>query len=197
MQPYATAWHSLTTLLGVAPGETVLVTGAAGSIGSAVVRMVRLAGAKVLAAIGSDRRLEVVTSSGVPSAQVINYSTHNLAEEARRLTEGRGVDAVMEIVGGDIFSASLEALAPDGRLCVIGAHGGEKVSLDLVEIFRRQIKVYGSSAYTYDDVRKIFELMSSGMLEPPPYETMPLAEAAEAHRRIGARENLGKIVLIP
>jgi NADPH:quinone reductase-like Zn-dependent oxidoreductase len=197
MLAYATAWHGLMTLLKVEPGESVLVTGAAGAIGVAGLQMAQLAGTRVFAAVGSDRKREVPISVGVPAEQVINYTTHDLAAEVRRLTQGGGVDAVMEIVGGSVFSASLDALAPDGRLCVTGAHGGEVVSLDLVEVFRRQVKIYGSSAYSYFEVRKGLELMVSGLLKPPPHETMSLSEAAEAHRRIDARQNRGKVVLLP
>jgi NADPH:quinone reductase-like Zn-dependent oxidoreductase len=197
MLSYSTAWHGLITLMNVVPGETVLVTGAAGAVGIAAVQMARLAGAWVLAAVGSDRKRGMPTSLGVPAEQVINYATHDLAGEVRRLTDGRGADAVLEIAGGSIFSASLEALAPGGRLCVIGAHAGEAVSLDLVDLFRREVKIYGSSAYTYAEVRNSLQLMGRGLLKPPPHETLPLSEAAEAHRRIHARENLGKVVLVP
>ena len=197
MQPYATAWHCLITTTGVTAGETVLITGAAGSIGVAMVRMAKLIGARVIAAVGSDSRLNTVVSAGIPLSNIINYARNDLAAEALRITNDKGVEAVIDIVGGKVFTDAFKALAPDGRLCVVGAHGGESVQLDLVEVFRRQIKILGSSGYTHEEIGKVLEMTSDGLLVVPPYETMHLSEAAEAHRRIEARENLGKIVLVP
>jgi len=197
MLSYSTAWHVLIVLLDVKPGETVLVTGAAGAIGVAMIKMARLAGARVLAGIGSARRRDALVALGVAPEAIVDYGTQDLAVEVRRLTEGRGADAVVEIAGGAIFSAALGALAPDGRLCVTGAHAGEIVPLDLIDVFRRQLRIHGSSAYTAADIRKSIELMGSGQLTAPPYEVLPLAAAAEAHRRIAARENIGKVVLLP
>jgi NADPH:quinone reductase-like Zn-dependent oxidoreductase len=197
MLSYSTAWHGLVGLLGVKPGETVLVTGAAGAIGVAMINMARLAGARVLAGIGSDRRRDALVALGLATEAIIDYGSRDLAAEVRRLTDGRGADAVVDIAGGSIFAAALAALAPDGRLCVTGAHAGEVVPLDLVDVFRRQVHIHGSSAYTAADIRKSLELMGSGQLAPPPYEVMPLSNAANAHRRVAARENVGKIVLVP
>jgi NADPH:quinone reductase-like Zn-dependent oxidoreductase len=197
MLSYSTAWHGLVGLLGVKPGETVLVTGAAGAIGVAMINMARLAGARVLAGIGSDRRHDALVALGLATEAIIDYGSRDLAAEVRRLTDGRGADAVVDIAGGSIFAAALAALAPDGRLCVTGAHAGEVVPLDLVDVFRRQVHIHGSSAYTAADIRKSLELMGSGQLAPPPYEVMPLSNAANAHRRVAARENVGKIVLVP
>jgi NADPH:quinone reductase-like Zn-dependent oxidoreductase len=197
MLSYSTAWHGLIGLLAIEPGETVLVTGAAGAIGVAMINMARLAGARVLAGIGSARRRDALVALGLAPEAIIDYASHDLAAEVRRLTDGRGADAVVEIAGGTSFAAALASLAPDGRLCVTGAHAGEVVSLDLVDVFRRQVHIHGSSAYTAADIRKSLELMGSGQLAPPPYEVMPLSAAADAHRRVAARENVGKVVLVP
>lgn len=194
---HTTAWHGLVRLLQVLPGETVLVTGAAGGVGVATVQMAHLAGASVIAAVGSDAKRDVPAALGVPADRVVNYTTHDLTAEVRRLTGGRGVDAAMEIVGGAVFTAALDALALDGRLCVVGAHGGEVVNLDLIEVFRRQVKIIGSSAYTHAEVRQVLDLMGRGLLRPPPHQSLPLANAAEAHRVVEARANRGKVVLVP
>ena len=197
MLGYSTAWHVLVVLLDVKPGETVLVTGAAGAIGVAMIKMARLAGARVLAGIGSDRRRGALVALGLAPEAIIDYAAHDLAAEVRGLTDGRGADAVVEIAGGTVFSAALGAVAPDGRLCVTGAHAGEIVPLDLIDVFRRQLHIHGSSAYTAADIRKSIELMGSGQLTAPPHEVLPLSAAADAHRRIAARENVGKVVLVP
>ncbi|MBI2321346.1 MAG: zinc-binding dehydrogenase [Chloroflexi bacterium] len=197
LQTFATALHVLVTLLAVQPGETVLITGAAGGVGLAAVQVARLAGARVIAAAGADRKLDAVQRLGVAAGDCVNYATHDLAAEVRRRTDGRGIDAVMEIVGGEVFLAALDALAIDGRLGVTGAHGGEVVPINLVDLFRRQARLMGSSAYTHAEVRRALALMAAGTLRAPLGHSLPLAAAAEAHRLLAARANIGKIVLLP
>lgn len=197
LQTFATAWHVLITLLQVQPGETVLVTGAAGGVGMAAVQVARLAGARVIAAAGSDRKLEALQRFGVRAGDCVNYVTHDLAVEVRRRTGGQGVDAVMEIVGGQTFLAALDALAPDGRIGVTGGHGGDVVAVNLVDLFRRQARLIGSNAYTHAEVRTVLGLMAEGALKAPLGRTMPLAAAADAHRLLEARQSIGKIVLLP
>jgi NADPH:quinone reductase-like Zn-dependent oxidoreductase len=197
LQTFATAWHTIVDILQLRPGESVLITGAAGGVGSSAVQVAILAGARVIAAAGSEPKLVRLAEHVQRPIDTINYGTHDLTEETRRLTDGRGVDAVVEVVGGIMFQAALAALAQDGRLAVTGGHSGEVVPLNLVDLFRRQQRLLGSSAYSHADVRTVLRLMAAGALRPLVDRVLPLRDAAEAHRVIEARQAVGKIVMIP
>ena len=144
--PFATAWEALIEEIALRAGETVLITAAGGGVGSAAVQIAKLAGARVIAAAGSEEKLEKARALGADAA--IDYTREDIGDAARRLTDGRGVDAALEMTGGAILVGAIDALAPGARLATIGAHGGERVEIDFIEFFRKHIAVHGCGRST-------------------------------------------------
>ena len=192
---FAPVWHALAGRVAVRPGMTVLVNAAGGGAGSAGIQLARVLGARVLASAGSDEKLARVRAEGVEAT--INYNTEDLAARARALTSGRGVDVVLESVGGEVFHASVKALAWNGRLVAIGAHSGEIVQLDLITLFRNQWSIIGSTNCTADDIDRVFALLREGKIRPNIHRTYRLEEAALAHEDMEARRHYGRLILIP
>ena len=115
----------------------------------------------------------------------------------REATDGRGVDVVLEHVGGSVFERSLAAVADGGRVVVCGGHAGEVVDLDLIELFRHEWSVIGCARATEAELRHVIELVGRGELTPVVSEALDLADAAGAHRLMEDRRQFGKLVLIP
>lgn len=192
---FGTAWHMLLTRGGLRPGETVLVNAAGSGIGSAAVQIAKLAGARVIASAGSEAKLERARELGAD--EVINYRTTDLATAVLEMTGGRGVDLVFEHVGGELFSQALRCVTTDGRVALCGAHGGETVPVDLIDLFRREVRVIGSRVYTREELLRVLGLVAEGRLRPVVYKVLPLSEAAEGHRILERREQFGKVILRP
>lgn len=191
--PFATAWEALIEVARVRAGETVLVNAAGGGVGSAGVQIAKLAGGRVIAAAGSDEKLEKAAALGADAG--INYEREALGEAAKRLTDGRGVDVVLEMIGGKILVQSIDALAPGGRLATIGAHGGERVEIDFIEFFRKHISAHGCGRATKAQVARVLALMAEGKLKPVIHSRLPLADAGKAHKLIESRNFFGRILL--
>jgi NADPH:quinone reductase-like Zn-dependent oxidoreductase len=192
---FGTAWHVLINRGGLRPGQSVLIQAAGSGIGSAAVQVARLAGATVFATASSDRKLERARALG--AHHVINYSTGNFAERVLDLTGGRGVDVVMEHVGGEVFTRSLKCLKRNGVIVTAGAHAGEVVPLDIIPFFRGELRLVGSKNAPVTELRKVMGLVAEGKLKPVIHRTFPLADAAEAHSAVESREIVGKVVLLP
>ncbi len=192
---FLTAWHMLVGRAKVAPGETVLVIGAGSGVGSAAIQIARLHGATVIATAGSPAKLERARALGAHHA--IDHSSADVAKEARALTARRGVDVVVEHVGGRVFEAGVAALAKNGRLVTCGATIGGKVALDVNVLFGRHLTLMGSWMGRRAEQLEVLKHVASGALRPVVDSVMPLAEARRAHERIEAREHFGKIVLVP
>ena len=193
--PFATAWEALIEVIELRAGETVLVTAAGGGVGSAAVQVARLAGARVIAAAGSDEKLDKALALGADEA--INYASRNIGVEARRLTGGRGVDAALEMTGGAILAQSIDALAPGGRLATIGAHGGERLEVDFIEFFRKHISVHGCGRSTRAQVGRVLQMMAAGTLKPVIHRIFDLREAPAAHALMESRDFFGRMVMRP
>lgn len=193
--PFATAWEALVEVGRIRAGEHVIVTAAGGGVGSAGVQIAKLAGARVIAAAGADDKLEKATALGADAT--INYEKEDIGEAARALTHGRGVDAVLEMIGGRILRQSIDALADGGRLMTIGAHGGEQVDVDFIEFFRKHITVHGCGRSTKAQVRRVLALMAAGKLRPVIHKRFGLSEAAEAHALMESRKFFGRMVMTP
>jgi NADPH:quinone reductase-like Zn-dependent oxidoreductase len=192
---FLTAWHMLVTRARLEAGETCLVIGAGSGVGSAAIQVARLLGARVIATAGSARKLELARELGAD--EVIRHDQQDLATQARALTDRRGVDVVLEHVGGRVFEAGVAALARNGRLVTCGATAGNQVSLDLNLLFGRHLSLLGSWMGTRDEMLEVLEHVRAGRLRPVVDSVRPLAEARRAHERIEAREHFGKLVLVP
>jgi NADPH2:quinone reductase len=178
--------------------EWTLVMGAAGALASFVVQMAKLKGAKVIAAAGGEDRLEVARSLGAD--YTVNYREQNLEEEVRKITDGHGVDVVFENIGDpDLWPGAWDSLAINGRLVTVGYHGGGIVPLDLKKLHMRRLKVLSSAmgAGAKDVLGECLKLASEGKIKPLIGKTLPLADAAEAHRLVENNDVIGKVILEP
>ena len=193
--PFATAWEALIEEIGLRAGETVLITAAGGGVGSAAVQIAQLAGARVIAAAGSEEKLEKARALGADAA--IDYTREDIGDAARRLTDGRGVDAALEMTGGAILVGAIDALAPGARLATIGAHGGKQVEIDFIEFFRKHISVHGCGRSTKSHVEQVLRLMAEGHLKPVIHQTFALSEASAAHELMESRNFFGRMIMRP
>jgi len=198
-----TAYHMLHTTHQTTPGQTVLIHSAAGGVGIVAVQIAKAAGARVIGTVSSDSKLGLVKEYGADA--VINYATQDFAEEALKLTEGKGVDLILDAVGKPTLEKGLRCLAPFGHLMLYGRAGGPPDPLNLMTLFQKSLKVSGFVLYTVsampdkhrEGIDKSFQLMREGKLKLLIGKRFPLAEAAEAHRYMESRQSTGKLVLIP
>lgn len=193
--PFLTAWQMVVRKARVAPGDNVLVHGAGSGVGVAAIQIAKLHGARVIATAGSAAKLDRAKALGADD--VIDYTTADFAAVARSLTGKRGVDAVIEHVGGDVFTASIKAVRNGGRIVTCGATSGFHPKIDLRHIFFRQIEILGSTMGSKADLLAVLGHIAAGRIEPIVHRVLPLAEAAEGHRILEAREAFGKVVLEP
>lgn len=193
---FGTAWHVLVTRGFLQAGQTVLIQAAGSGIGSAAVQVARLAGAAaIVATASSEKKLEQAKALG--ATHLINYRKEDFAERVMAITGGRGVDVVMEHIGGEVFTKSLRCLARGGILVTVGAHAGEVVEFDIIPFFRKELRLAGSKNASVLELRKVMALVAEGKLKPIVHKAFPLAQAADAHRVVDSREFFGKVVLLP
>jgi NADPH:quinone reductase-like Zn-dependent oxidoreductase len=190
---FLTAWHMLMTRAKLARGEDVLVLAAGSGVGQAAIQIAFMHGARVFATAGSDGKLERARALG--AFEVINHHTQDVAAEILRLTNHRGVDVVIEHVGEATWAKSVRALARGGRLVTCGATTGGRGGLDLHALFAKQLSILGSYMGTKGELLRAARFFFSGQLKPAIDRTYPLADAAEAQRRLEASRQFGKIVL--
>jgi NADPH2:quinone reductase len=190
------AFNLLVSKADVKPGESVLVMGATGALGSSCVQVAKMLGAKVIAGAGADERVAVAKTYGADFA--VNYRRQNLTEEIMRLTDGHGVDVVCEnIADPTLWPGALNSLAIGGRLVTAGAHGGGQVELDVKRLYMRRLRIIGAAGTNLPDVDKALAAAAAGKVRAIIDRTMPLREAAEAHRILERNQTLGKIILDP
>ncbi len=187
---------------GVRRGETVLIHGGAGGIGSFAIQYARAVGARVIATAGSAEKLAHCRAMGAEAA--ISYRD-DWPGSIASLTEDRGVDVILDVMGAAYLEANVGALAVGGRLVVIGLQGGRKGTLDLGRLLTKRGSVLATtlrtrpvaekSAICCRVVERVWPLIDSGQIRPSPQTTYPLAEAAAAHRRLESGDNIGKVIL--
>jgi NADPH:quinone reductase-like Zn-dependent oxidoreductase len=190
---FITAWQMVVRRGEVRPGHTVLVQAAGSGVSSAAIQICKLFGARVIATTGSDEKVKLARALGADD--VINYQTQDFLAECKRLTGKRGVDVVIEHVGGEVFSKSVLATAWGGRVVTCGATSGFKPDFDLRQIFFRQVQVLGSTMGRKSDLLRVLSFVEQGKLRPVVDRVMPLREARAAHEALEKREVFGKVVL--
>ena len=191
----STAWSMVVSVAEVRAGETVLVPSASGGVASAAVQAARIAGARVIASVGAPEKVAPVRALGADV--VFCYRETSVAEVVSEATEGRGVDVVVDTTGGPRFGEHLAAMAPDGRLVTCGAHAGEVVPLDVIELFRRGHRILGFRMASPGEIRTALRMALDGRIVVPVDRTFPLSAAADAHSYMDERRHVGKIVLVP
>ena len=199
-----TAYHMLHTADAIGAGKSVLVHSAAGGVGIVAVQLAKVAGARVFGTVGDDAKKALVSAHGADV--VINYSTEKFADEVLRLTDGRGVDLILDAVGKPTFEEGLRCLAPFGHLILYGRAGGPTDPLNVATLSAKSQKVSGFMVPTVtrnfpektrESAERCFALMRDGRLKLHIGKTFPLGEAADAHRYLESRQSTGKLVLVP
>ena len=198
-----TVWSNVFMRAGLQAGETLLIQGGTSGIGVTAIQMAKALGAAVIATAGSDAKCQACLDLGADHA--INYRTADFAEEARRLTAGRGVDVILDMVAGDYIAREVAALAEDGRLVVIAVQGGVKAQFDAGLVLRRRLTITGSTlrprsvdfkgAVARALREHVWPLIAAGRIRPVLYSVLPAASAAQAHALMESNQHVGKIVL--
>lgn len=190
------AFNLLVNKAEVKPGEMVLIMGATGALGSSCVQVAKMLGANVIAGAGTDERVDLAKSYGADLG--INYRQCDLTEEVMRLTDKEGVDVVCENISDPtLWPAALASLAINGRLVTAGAHGGGTVPLDAKRLYMRRLRIIGAAGTSLADVEKALDAARQRKIRAIINRTMPLRDAAEAHRIVERNQIAGKIILEP
>jgi NADPH2:quinone reductase len=202
-ETFFTVWSNVFDRAGLKSGESFLVQGGSSGIGVTAIQMVNASGNRVFATAGSAEKCAACVKLGADRA--VNYRTEDFAAVVKEATGGKGVDVILDMVGGDYVDRELKCLADDGRIVIIAFLGGAKATLNLSEILRRRLVVTGSAlrprpvefkgAIARSLREKVWPLIESGKIRAVIHETFPLAEAARAHELMESSAHIGKIVL--
>src|SRR5205809_2214400 len=190
-----TASHAPVPRSVLAPGQTVLVQAAGSGVGSAAIQIARLVGARVITTVGSDDKVEFARALG--AERVVNYRTQDLVDAVRTWTDKRGVDVVVEHIGGETFEKSVYALTRLGTLVSIGSHDTHWGRLDLRHVYSKNRRVVGTNLGSILELRTIRDYVTAGRPEPRIHRAFPLKDARAAVQYVLDRKNKGKVLLIP
>ncbi len=202
-ETFMTVWSNIWMRAGLKPGETLLVQGGSSGIGTTAIQLAKAMGHRVFVTAGSDEKCAACEKLGADKA--INYNTEDFVEVVKKLTDGRGVNVILDMVGGDYIPRELNALAEEGRIVLIAFQRGMQAQVDLGLIMRRRLTVTGSTLRARDEnfktlvanavKDKVWPLLESGKLAPVISTTFPLAQAGDAHRLMESSKHIGKIIL--
>jgi putative PIG3 family NAD(P)H quinone oxidoreductase len=198
-----TVWSNLFMVAGLRPGETLLVHGGAGGIGTMAVQLAKALGAQVVTTAGTEEKLELCRSLGADVA--VGYRTQDFVEEVRRATGGRGADVILDNMAAKYLDRNLSALATEGRLVIIGMQGGTKAELDIGRLLVKRAAVIGTTlrsrpvegkaAICAAVVEHVWPLFADGSVRPLVHRRFPLTQAGEAHALMESGDHVGKILL--
>ncbi|HEU5047547.1 MAG TPA: NAD(P)H-quinone oxidoreductase [Rickettsiales bacterium] len=198
-----TAWISLVWQAELKKGETVLIHGGASGVGSLAIQIAKALGATVFTTAGTDEKCAACLKAGASHA--INYHTQDFAEQIKQLTGGKGVDVILDIVGGEDFARNLQSLAHGGRLCIIAFLKGAKITANLSPILLKHLKVMGSTLRSRPLSEKtqiavelrdnLWHIIAQGQIKPVIDRIFPLKDAQKALDRMEQRLNIGKILI--
>jgi NADPH2:quinone reductase len=202
-ETYFTVWNNLFERSDLDAGDTVLVHGGTGGIGTTAIQLATVRGARVFATAGSAEKARACERLG--AVRGIDYRKEDFVQVVRQATDGKGVDLILDIIGASYFERNLAATAPGGRLVVISLIGGNHTEINLNTVMRKCLTLTGSTlrsrsvaekAMIADAVRRnVWPLIAAGRVRPPIYTTFPLDRACEAHRLMESSQHIGKIVL--
>jgi NADPH:quinone reductase-like Zn-dependent oxidoreductase len=190
-----TAWHALVAQARLSPGQTVLVQAAGSGVGSAAIQVARLAGARVITTVGSDDKIAFARSLG--AEEVVNYRTQDFVEATKQWTKRRGVDVVVEHIGGETFEKSVYALTRLGTLVTIGSHDTHWGRVDLRHVYSKNLRVVGTNLGSILELRTILDYVVDGRLKPVIDRAFALKDARAAVQYVLDRKNKGKVLLVP
>jgi NADPH2:quinone reductase len=202
-ETFFTVWANVYERAKLAPGETLLVQGGSSGIGVTAIQMAAATGNRVFATAGSDEKCAACVRLGAEKA--FNYRTQDWSAEVLAATGGKGVNVILDMVGGDYVPRELKCLDDDGRLVFIAYLRGPKAELNIDAVMRKRLTISGSTlrprpvefkGHIARNLReKIWPLIESGRIKPEIYKTFPLEQAAEAHRLMESSQHIGKLVL--
>lgn len=190
-----TSWHALVAQAKLRPGQTVLVQAAGSGVGSAAIQIARLIGARVMTTVGADDKIEFARSLG--AEHVVNYRTQDFVDEAKQWTGKRGVDVVVEHIGGETFEGSIYTLTRLGTLVSIGSHDTHWGRLDLRHVYSKNLRIVGTNLGSILELRTILDYVVAGRLRPVVDRAFPLNDARAAVQHVLDRKNKGKVLLVP
>ncbi|KOG45479.1 NAD(P)H-quinone oxidoreductase [Streptomyces decoyicus] len=198
-----TVWSNVFMIAHLRPGETLLVHGGASGIGTMAIQLAKAVGARVAVTAGGPEKLARCAELGADI--LIDYREQDFVQEIRKATDGKGADVILDIIGAKYLQRNVKALAVSGRLAIIGLQGGVKAELNLAALMAKRAAITGAGlrarplnekAAIVAAVREhVWPLISNGQVRPIVDRTLPLAEAAEAHRIVEASTHIGKVVL--
>src|SRR3954467_9039142 len=203
-ETFFTVWSNVFDRGRLQAGETFMVQGGTSGIGVTAIQLAKAMGAsKVLATAGSDDKCQACVALGADAA--INYKTQDFAEEAKKLTDGKGVDVILDMVAGSYVDREVKCVNEDGRIVIIAVQGGTKSEFNSGLVLRRRITITGSTlrprpvafkeAIAAALKKNIWPLIEAKKIQPVIYQTFPAAEAAQAHALMESNQHVGKIVL--
>ncbi len=202
-ETFFTVWHNVFERGALKSGETLLVHGGSSGIGTTAIQLAKVFGATVVTTAGSDEKCEACTGLGADMA--INYKTSDFVTEIK--SKFKGVDVVLDMVGGDYTARNIACLKPDGRLVNIAFLNGSKVSADLMPVMMKRLTLTGSTLRPRDVAfkgalaaalkAKVWPMLAMGLVRPVIDQVLPLEEAAAAHAWMETSQHVGKIVLSP
>jgi len=202
-ETYFTVWSNVFQRGALQPGETLLVQGGSSGIGVTAIQLARAWGANVIVTAGTDAKCDNCLALGTQHA--INYNTQDFAAEVMRITEGHGVDVILDMVGGDYVAREVACLAEDGRLVIIAVQGGVKAQFDASLVLRRRLTITGSTlrprpvafkgAIAQALRENVWPWLESGKVRPVIFRQFAAEEAVQSHALMESSEHTGKIVL--
>jgi NADPH2:quinone reductase len=202
-ETFFTVWSNVFDRGRLQAGEAFLVQGGTSGIGVTAIQLAKAFGAKVIATAGSDEKCDACIKLGADHA--INYKTSDFAEEAKKLTDGKGVDVILDMVAGSYVAREVECLAEDGRIVIIAIQGGTKSEFNAGLVLRKRLTITGSTlrprpiafkaAIAKSLRERVWPLIEKKAIQPVIFSTFPAAEAAKAHELMESNQHIGKIVL--
>lgn len=202
-ETFFTVWSNVFERARLQPGETLLIQGGSSGIGVTAIQIAKALGATVLVTAGSDDKCAACVALGADHA--INYKSSDFAEEVKRLTNGQGVNVILDMVAGSYVAREVECLAEDGRLAIIAVQGGVKAEVNAGLVLRKRLTITGSTlrprsvefkaAIAKALKEKVWPLMARGAVKPVIHSTFAAADAARAHALMESNSHIGKIVL--
>jgi NADPH2:quinone reductase len=202
-ETFFTVWSNLMDRGRLAAGETVLIQGGSSGIGVAAIQLAKAMGARVFATAGSDEKCAACLTLGADAA--INYKTHDFQTEVARLTDGQGVDVILDMVAGSYVAKEVQSLREDGRLVIIAVQGGVQSEFNAGLVLRRRLTLTGSTlrarpvafkaAIAQACLKFVWPLLASGQIKPVVHSVFAAGDAARAHALMESNQHVGKIVL--
>jgi NADPH2:quinone reductase len=202
-ETFFTVWSNVFDRARLQPGETLLIQGGSSGIGVTAIQLAKAMGSEVIVTAGSDEKCTACLALGANHA--INYKTHDFQDEVKRLTQGQGVNVILDMVAGSYVAKEVECLSEDGRLVIIAVQGGTKCEMNAGLVLRRRLTITGSTlrarsiafkqAIAQACLKNVWPLLECGHIKPVIHSTFEAQDASKAHALMESNKHVGKIVL--